>query len=110
MVKSEILFLKQEDVIKAGLLDMKQVLAACEKTYQLLGKGEIINHPKVSTRIPDPVNWTSFFNSMPAYIGGDVKVGGIKWACESKKNATTPGIPYGIDIAILSDPDTVLPF
>ena len=46
MVKSEILFLKQEDVIKAGLLDMKQVLAACEKTYQLFGKGEIINHPK----------------------------------------------------------------
>ena len=110
MVKSEILFLKQEDVIKAGLLDMKQVLAACEKTYQLFGKGEIINHPKVSTKIPDEENWTSFFNSMPAYIGGDVKVGGIKWACESKKNATTPGIPYGIDIAILSDPDTVLPF
>ena len=110
MVKSEILFLKQEDVIKAGLLDMKQVLAACEKTYQLFGKGEIINHPKVSTKIPDEENWTSFFNSMPAYIGGDVKVGGIKWACESKKNAETPGIPYGIDIAILSDPDTVLPF
>ena len=110
MIQSEILFLKQEDVVKAGLLDMKQVLAACEKTYQLFGKGEIINHPKVSTKIPDPEHWTSFFNSMPAYIGGDVKVGGIKWACESKKNATTPGIPYGIDIAILSDPETVLPF
>jgi ornithine cyclodeaminase len=110
MVQSEILFLKQEDVIKAGLLDMKQILSACEKTYELLGKNEIINHPKVSTRIPDPVNWTSFFNSMPAYIGGDVKVGGIKWASESKQNAHTPGIPYGIDITILSDPDTVLPF
>ncbi|MBQ3076687.1 MAG: ornithine cyclodeaminase family protein [Clostridia bacterium] len=110
MIQSEILFLKQEEVIEAGLLDMKQILDACTKTYELLGQGEIINHPKTSTRIPDPVNWTSFFNSMPCYIGGDIKVGGIKWACESKKNAETPGIPYGIDIEILSDPDTVLPF
>ena len=47
---------------------------------------------------------------MPCYIGGDVNIGGIKWAAESKKNAHTPGIPYGIDITILSDPETVLPF
>ncbi len=47
---------------------------------------------------------------MPCYIGGDINIGGIKWAAESKKNATIPGIPYGIDISILSDPETVLPF
>ena len=47
---------------------------------------------------------------MPSYIGGDVNIAGIKWAAESKKNATIPGIPYGIDISILSDPETVLPF
>lgn len=39
-----------------------------------------------------------------------MNIAGIKWAAESKKNATTPGIPYGIDISILSDPVTVLPF
>ena len=109
-IDPEILFLKQEDVIKAGLLDMKQVMATVEKTYQLMGKGEIKNPPKVRTRIPDDDNWQSFFNSMPCYIGGDVNIGGIKWAAESKKNAVTPGIPYGIDITILSDPETVLPF
>ena len=52
MVKSEILFLKQEDVIKAGLLDMKQVLAACEKTYQLLGQGR--NHQPPQGQHPYP--------------------------------------------------------
>ena len=107
---SEILFLKQEEVVSAGLLDMKQIIAATEKTYRLLGRGEIKNPPKVRTSIPDEENWTSFFTSMPCYIGGDVNVGGIKWAAESKKNASTPGIPYGIDITILSDPETVLPF
>ncbi len=109
-IDSEILFLKQEDVIKAGLLDMKQILKVTEKTYELMGQGLIKNPPKVRTRIPDDENWQSFFNSMPCYIGGDVNIGGIKWAAESKKNAHTPGIPYGIDITILSDPETVLPF
>ena len=28
----EILFLKQEDVVKAGLLDMKQIIEVTEKT------------------------------------------------------------------------------
>lgn len=106
----EILFLKQEDVVKAGLLDMKQILKVTEKTYELMGQGLIKNPPKVRTRIPDDDNWQSFFNSMPCYIGGDVHIAGVKWAAESKKNATIPGIPYGIDISILSDPETVLPF
>ena len=106
----EILFLKQEDVVKAGLLDMKQIIEVTEKTYSMLGKGQIKNPPKTNTSIPDKENWQSFFNSMPCYIGGDVHIAGVKWAAESKKNATIPGIPYGIDISILSDPETVLPF
>ena len=108
-INPEILFLKQEDVIKAGLLDMKQILAVTEKTYAMLGQGLIKNPPKTNTSIPDKENWQSFFNAMPCYIGGDINIGGIKWAAESKKNATIPGIPYGIDISILSDPETVLP-
>ena len=76
----------------------------------MLGKGQIKNPPKTNTSIPDKENWQSFFNSMPCYIGGDVHIAGVKWAAESKKNATIPGIPYGIDISILSDPETVLPF
>ena len=35
-INPEILFLKQEDVIKAGLLDMKQILAVTEKTLSLI--------------------------------------------------------------------------
>ncbi|NLT58770.1 MAG: ornithine cyclodeaminase family protein, partial [Clostridiales bacterium] len=108
-VSADILFLQQEDVVKAGLLDMKEVLADVELTYTMFGEGKIINHPKVSTRIPEDEHWTSFFNSMPCYIGGDVHVAGIKWACESKGNAKLPNMPWGIDSTILSDPDTVLP-
>lgn len=51
-IDSEILFLKQEDVIKAGLLDMKQILKVTEKTYELMGQGLIKNPPKVRTPHP----------------------------------------------------------
>lgn len=110
-INPEILFLKQEEVIDAGLLDMKQIMEVVEKTYVMMGNGEIKNPPKVRTDvIGDDGEWKSFFNSMPCYVGGDVNIAGVKWAAESRKNATTPGIPYGIDITILSDPETVLPF
>ena len=66
-INPEILFLKQEDVIKAGLLDMKQILAVTEKTYAMLGQGLIKNPPKTNTSIPDKENWQSFFNAMPCY-------------------------------------------
>ena len=105
-----ILFLQQEDVIKAGVLDVKQVISAVETTYAMLGRGELNTPSKINMSLPSVENWQSFFNSMPAYIGGSVNVAGFKWAAESKKNAHTPGIPYGIDITILSDPETVLPF
>ena len=109
-INPEILFLQQEDQIKAGLLDMKMILKITEDTYKMLGQGQIQNPPKVHLGIPEGTEWESFFNTMPSYIGGDMNIAGIKWAAESKKNATTPGIPYGIDISILSDPETVLPF
>lgn len=107
-----ILFLQEEDVVKAGALDMKMNLAACEQVYRMLGQGQVYNPPKMHLTLPigAGANWQSFFNSMPCFVGGDIQVGGVKWAAESKKNSAIPGIPYGIDITILSDPETVLPF
>ncbi len=109
-INPEFIFLQQEDQIKAGLLDMKMILEVVEETYKLLGKGQIQNPPKTHIGIPKDPDWDSFFNTMPCYIGGDYHIAGVKWAAESNKNAATPGIPYGIDITILSDPETVLPF
>lgn len=109
MMKPEILFLKQEDVIKAGLLDMKMVLKETEKTFQMIGKNEIINPTKVFMGMPNNDNWDSYCMSMPAYIGGEVDTAGFKWAAESKANSQLEGVPYGIDIVILSDPKTVFP-
>ena len=71
-INPEILFLQQEDQIKAGLLDMKMILKITEDTYKMLGQGQIQNPPKVHLGIPEGTEWESFFNTMPSYIGGDM--------------------------------------
>lgn len=110
MRKPEILFLKQEDVIAAGVKNMDKILELTEKTFNMLSKGEINNPSKTMTLIPNCEDWTSYFMSMPVHIGGDINVAGIKWAAESMENLKTPGMPYGIDVVLLSDPTTVMPF
>ena len=81
-INPEILFLQQEDQIKAGLLDMKMILKITEDTYKMLGQGQIQNPPKVHLGIPEGTEWESFFNTMPSYIGGDLNIAGIKWAAD----------------------------
>lgn len=111
-INPEILWLKQEDEIKAGLLDMQMVMDLTEKTNSLFEKGDIVNPPKTHLGINETEThpWDAFFNTMPCHIKGEYNIAGVKWAAESNLNAKTPGIPYGIDITILSDPVTVLPF
>jgi hypothetical protein len=108
-MKSELLFMQQEDVIAAGILDMGKVLEMVEKAFYLEGQGEIINPPKTVFGIPFGPNPQSHFFSMPVYIGGDVNRPGTKWAAESMANTKTGDLPMGIDLVILSDPVTVQP-
>jgi len=109
MKKSEILFLKQEEVIQAGLLDMKQSIEVAEETFRLLGEGLIRQPNKIFLGVPNDENWESYGMSMPAYIGGEHPVIGFKWAAESVYNTTQPGMPYGLDMVLLSDPKTMYP-
>ena len=66
-INPEILFLQQEDQIKAGLLDMKMILKITEDTYKMLGQGQIQNPPKVHLGIPEGTEWESFFNTCLLY-------------------------------------------
>ena len=53
MKKSEILFLKQEEVIQAGLLDMRLALDVAEETFRLLGEGKIRQPNKIFLGVPN---------------------------------------------------------
>ena len=113
-MSNKFIYLKQEDVIKAGALDMPFVLAEAEETLKKWAQDIVKNPTKVSMMLPDEDHEQSFFVAMPAYIGneqdGDKLYGatGMKWAAESLANKAN-GLPRGIDMLLLSDPNTCLP-
>src|SRR5699024_2238470 len=110
MHEANILFLSQEDVIKSGVLDMKECLKDVEQALKMLGNKQIKNPPKTSiNNFNKDGSWRSMNNSMSVYIGGEIDRAGIKWASESNFNIKESKLPMGIDILTLSDTDTVLP-
>ncbi len=121
-MKPEFLALKQEDLIEAGLTDMKLVMEIEEDIFRLVGEQLVLQPNKIFMPIPfekykdspemqnaAPGNMNSFGMSMPAYIGGDYNIAGFKWASESEFNASQPDLPFGIDVVVLSDPKTMFP-
>ena len=105
----EILLLKQEEVIQAGLLDMSLILEATEHTFKMLGEGNVIQPAKIFLPMPDFDHWKSYGMSMPAYVGGENEVVGFKWAAEAVDNVKMYKVPYGLDVVLLSDPKTMMP-
>ncbi|MBQ6582363.1 MAG: ornithine cyclodeaminase family protein [Mogibacterium sp.] len=105
----EILLLKQEECIKAGLLDMDLILRETENTFRMLGEGKVVQPAKIFLPVPDFDHWTSYGMSMPSYIGGENEVIGFKWAAEAVDNVKMYKVPYGLDVVLLSDPKTMMP-
>ncbi len=105
----EILLLKQEDCIKAGLLDMELILKETENTFKMLGEGKVIQPAKIFLPMPDFDHWKSYGMSMPSYVGGENEVVGFKWAAEAVDNVKMYKVPYGLDVVLLSNPKTMMP-
>lgn len=109
--KPEFIYLKQEDVIASGALDMPATLQDIDRVMKILGQGHAIQPVKHMLEFPDPETGHRKYLavSMPAYLGDGVDRAGIKWAAESMDNARRGDLPYGIDILILHDLPRALP-
>ena len=107
----EILFLQQEDVIAAGVLNMARTLEDVERSFRLHGQGEVWLPAKTLMEFPDPQTGLRRYVvvAMPAYVGDEMRRAGIKWASESMDNARRGDLPYGIDLVILHDLEHALP-
>jgi len=109
----EFLYLKQEDVIEAGVLDMAAALDDVEKTYKLFASGDVIQpHKPVFNFDNDETGQKRYYLavSMPVYVGGDVDAIGHKWAAESLGNAKRGDMPMGIDVILLHDLEHAIPY
>jgi 2,3-diaminopropionate biosynthesis protein SbnB len=85
----------------------QDVTRLVEHTYRLHGVRDSVNPPSYFLRFPDRPS--SRIIALPASIGGDVRVDGLKWISSFPQNVTA-GIPRASGVLILNDRDTGYPF
>ena len=85
----------------------KQVTELVEATYRLHGAGDSVNPPSYFLRFPDRP--TARIIALPASIGGQVRVDGLKWISSFPENVAA-GVPRASAVLILNDHDTGYPF
>ena len=85
----------------------KQIVELVEATYRLHGAGATVNPPSYFLRFPDRP--TARIIALPASIGGQLRVDGLKWISSFPENVTA-GIPRASAVLILNDHDTGYPF
>jgi 2,3-diaminopropionate biosynthesis protein SbnB len=85
----------------------KQIVELVEATYRLHGAGDSVNPPSMFLRFPDRPS--SRIIALPASIGGEGRVDGLKWISSFPQNVAA-GIPRASAVLILNDHDTGYPF
>ncbi|MGQ0668278.1 MAG: ornithine cyclodeaminase [Actinomycetota bacterium] len=111
MAAAEFLFLSQEDVVAAGGLDMPATIGVVEEALRLIAAGDTILPPKTTIHWSDAIDTDETEGriiAMPAYVGGSVHLAGFKWIPSVPGNPAR-GLPRGIGLVVLTDPDTGLP-
>ncbi len=85
----------------------KEIIDLVEAAYRTHGAGDSVNPPSYFLQFPDRP--TSRIIALPASVGGDVRVDGLKWISSFPENIES-GIPRASAVLILNDHDTGYPF
>ncbi len=94
--------------VQHALLEREnQIVELVEATYRLHSAGESVNPPSCFLRFPDRPSCRII--ALPASIGGQVRVDGLKWISSFPENVAA-GIPRASAVLILNDHDTGYPF
>ncbi|MDD6194064.1 MAG: tyramine oxidase subunit B [Lachnospiraceae bacterium] len=119
----DFLYLNEQDMIKAGVLDAGHCVDTMEEVLSLLGKGDVLmggknkrEHgiqlifPKESPIADFPLEDARDrrFMAMPAYLGGRFHLAGEKWYGSNGRN-TAKGLPRSILMVTLNDVETGQP-
>jgi 2,3-diaminopropionate biosynthesis protein SbnB len=85
----------------------KEVMTLVEATYRLHGAGDSVNPPSYFLHFADRPS--ARIIALPASIGGNVQVDGLKWVSSFPQNVAA-GVPRASAVLILNDHDTGYPF
>ena len=85
----------------------KQVVDLVDAAYRVHGQRDTVNPPSYFLTFPDRP--TSRIIALPASLGGDNRVDGLKWISSFPENVAA-GLPRASAVLILNDHDTGYPF
>ena len=85
----------------------KQITELVEATYRVHGGGDSVNPPSYFLRFPDRPS--ARIIALPASVGGQVQVDGLKWISSFPDNVAA-GVPRASGVLVLNDPVTGYPF
>jgi ornithine cyclodeaminase/alanine dehydrogenase-like protein (mu-crystallin family) len=109
---SEFLYLSQEDVVAAGGTDMAAMVDVIERAFAVKAAGQVRMPPKVMITWADEPGTEEKHGrimAMPAYVGGEFDVAGLKWIPSVPDNPSRNGLPRANALVLLTDPATGLP-
>ena len=105
-------YLSQEDVVAAGGLDMPAIVDVIERAFRVKAAGQVFMPPKVMITWADEPGTEEKHGrimAMPAYVGGEFDVAGLKWIPSVPDNPVRRGLPRANALVLLSDRETGLP-
>jgi N-[(2S)-2-amino-2-carboxyethyl]-L-glutamate dehydrogenase len=109
---TEFVYLSQEDVVAAGGTDMPAMVDVIERAFRVKAAGEVRMPPKVMITWADEPGTEEKHGrimAMPAYVGGEFDVAGLKWIPSVPENPSRNGLPRANALVLLTDPATGLP-
>ena len=101
---SKVLLLNEDQV--RSLITMKDVVEACEKTFEGMGNDRVVNPTKINLDLGSGGNWPGYnagMNAMPAYIGWQ-NAAGLKWI-GGWFNNPAKGLPFIRAMILLVQPE-----
>ncbi len=98
------LYLNEKDILKIGI-DWNEIVNELENTVHCLQTNEFSQPIKPYLRYGDPKNRII---AMPAYVGGNVNIAGIKWIASFPDNINNK-LPRAHSVVILNDANTGKP-
>ena len=120
--KTDFLYLNEQEMIQAGVLDAARCIDVEEEIFGLLSKGDYVmggdshNSHGIAIKFPAISEFPNMpldgpdrrFMAMVAYLGGRFNVAGEKWYGSNIINPQR-GLPRSILMILLNDPDTCEP-